>query len=87
MADTASPAHYCEGAAQLVLGPGFFRPQSRPSRDAGVLLSRWLTRERPGRVLDAMAGCGIRALRYGLEGRAQEVWANDADGDRLPLLQ
>ena len=33
-----------------------------------------------------MAGCGIRALRYGLEGRAQEVWANDADGDRLPLL-
>ena len=87
MADTASPAHYCEGAVQLLLGPGFFRPQSRPSRDAGVLLTRWLTRERPGRVLDLMAGCGIRALRYGLEGRAQEVWANDADGDRLPLLK
>ena len=87
MADTASPAHYCEGAAQLLLGPGFFRPQSRPSRDAGVLLTRWLTRDRPGRVLDVMAGCGIRALRYGLEGRAQEVWANDADVDRLPLLQ
>jgi tRNA (guanine26-N2/guanine27-N2)-dimethyltransferase len=34
-----------------------------------------------------MAGCGIRALRYGLEGGATAVWANDADPDRLPLLQ
>ncbi len=33
-----------------------------------------------------MAGSGIRSLRYGLEGGASEVWANDADPDRLPLL-
>jgi len=39
-----------------------------------------------------MAGCGIRALRYArevlarVEGRHQ-LWANDADPDRLPLLQ
>lgn len=34
-----------------------------------------------------MAGCGIRSLRYGLEAGAEAVWANDADPDRLPLLQ
>ena len=41
----------------------------------------------PLRVLDGMAGCGIRALRYGLEAAASEVWANDADPSRLPLLE
>jgi tRNA (guanine26-N2/guanine27-N2)-dimethyltransferase len=38
-------------------------------------------------VLDLMAGCGIRALRYGLEAGASRVWANDADADRLPWLR
>lgn len=38
-------------------------------------------------VLDLMAGCGIRALRYGLEAGAARVWANDADADRLPWLR
>ncbi len=84
--------HYCEGAAQLERGSGFFRPESRPSRDLGVLLAALLARgglelKSPLRVLDLMAGCGIRALRYGLESGAQAVWANDADADRLPLLQ
>ena len=78
---------YREGAAQLRLGGGFFRPASRPSRDLGVLLARHLAAAGRLRVLDAMAGCGIRALRYGLEAGAAEVWANDADPDRLPLLQ
>jgi len=41
----------------------------------------------PLRVLDVMAGCGIRSLRYGLEAGAAAVWANDADPDRLPLLE
>ena len=68
-------------------GAGFFRTASRPSRDLGVLLARSLAATRPVRVLDLMAGCGIRSLRYGLEGSVQAVWANDADGDRLPLLQ
>ncbi|MEY4431741.1 MAG: hypothetical protein RLZZ533_1677 [Cyanobacteriota bacterium] len=84
--------HYCEGAAALQLGAGFFRPESRPSRDLGVLLAALLARgelglEQPLAVLDLMAGCGIRALRYGLEAGPTAVWANDADADRLPLLQ
>lgn len=84
---TSSESHYCEGAARLQLGPGFFRVDSRPARDLGVLLARQLAAKGPLRVLDVMAGCGIRALRYGLEAGAQAVWANDADPERLPLLQ
>ena len=84
-----------EGAVRLQAGTGFFRPESRPSRDLGVLLAQHLAAQRrrdrpeaPGlRVLDLMAGCGIRSLRYGLEGGAAEVWANDADPDRLGLLK
>ena len=87
----AKPSHYCEGLARLDPGPGFFRPDSRPARDCGVLLLRWLAGQKaaaePLAVLDGLAGCGIRALRYGLEAHATEIWANDADPDRLPLLQ
>ena len=88
----ASPDHYCEGAARLQLGTGFFRPESRPSRDLGVLLATLLRRgdlglEPPLTVLDLMAGCGVRGLRYGLEAGAAAVWANDADADRLPVLR
>ncbi|MCS5705945.1 N2,N2-dimethylguanosine tRNA methyltransferase [Synechococcus sp. FGCU-3] len=83
----ATTNHYCEGAAAVQLGSGFFRPESRPSRDLGVLLARRLAEQGPLRVLDAMAGCGIRALRYGLEAGAAAVWANDADPDRLPLIE
>ena len=67
-------------------GAGFFRTASRPSRDLGVLLARSLAARGAVRVLDLMAGCGIRSLRYGLEGSVEAVWANDADADRLPLL-
>lgn len=87
----AETTHYCEGRARVALGSGFFRPESRPSRDLGVLLLRWLAAQRPGgeplRVLDGMAGCGIRSARYGLEAGATELLANDADPDRLPLLE
>jgi hypothetical protein len=85
--DSSSAVHYCEGAARLQPGGGFFRPESRPSRDLGVLLARQLAEEGPLRVLDGMAGCGIRALRYGLEAGAEAVWANDADPERFPLLR
>ena len=71
----------------MLLGPGFFRAESRPGRDLGVLLARLLAQEGELRVLDAMAGCGIRACRYGLEAGAAQLWANDADPDRLPLLR
>lgn len=75
-----------EGAALFHAGHGFFRAASRPARDLGVLLARTLTLQRSLRVLDLMAGCGLRSLRYGLEAQARCIWANDADPLRLPLL-
>jgi tRNA (guanine26-N2/guanine27-N2)-dimethyltransferase len=80
-------SHYCEGGVSLRIGAGFFRPQSRLARDLAVLLARSLAARGPLRVLDLMAGCGIRALRYGVEAGATAVWANDGDPDRLPLLE
>jgi tRNA (guanine26-N2/guanine27-N2)-dimethyltransferase len=38
-------------------------------------------------VLDGLAGCGIRSVRYALEVGVNELVANDADPDRLPLLR
>lgn len=81
------PSHYCEGAARLRTGAGFFRQDSRPARDLGVLLARLQAAREPLHVLDGMAGCGIRSLRYGLEAGAASVWANDADAARLPVLE
>lgn len=81
------PTHYCEGLARLLTGPGFFRADSRPARDLGVLLARTIARPERLRVLDLMAGCGVRSLRYGLEAGATEIWANDADPDRTPWLE
>ena len=85
--------HYREGAACLQIGDGFFRRESRPSRDLSVLLAALQVSQaqRPLRWLDLMAGCGIRGLRWGLEARqiAQqqvELWVNDADPDRGSLL-
>jgi tRNA (guanine26-N2/guanine27-N2)-dimethyltransferase len=79
--------HYCEGLARVETGTGFFRPESRPSRDLTVLLARQQVQRGSLKLLDLMAGCGIRGLRCGLEAGADLVWANDADPDRLGLLQ
>ncbi|MFZ4567132.1 MAG: N2,N2-dimethylguanosine tRNA methyltransferase [Prochlorococcaceae cyanobacterium] len=87
----AHPSHYSEGAASLDPGEGFFRPDSRPSRDLGVALLHVLATMRPEgsalTVLDGLAGCGIRSLRYGLEAGATAVLSNDADPQRRPLLE
>ena len=85
--------HYREGAACLQTGAGFFRRDSRPSRDLSVLLAALQASQvqRPLRWLDLMAGCGIRSLRWGLEARQTpkpdvELWVNDADPERGLLL-
>ena len=88
---TSTDHHYREGLAELSLGSGFFRPESRPARDLSVLLARHqsLHATQPLRWLDLMAGCGIRALRWGLETLGEPLrqsWIND-ESDRLPLIQ
>ena len=56
-----------------------------------MALLRQLASERPAgsalTVLDGLAGCGIRSLRYGLEAGATAVLTNDADPQRRPLLE
>jgi tRNA (guanine26-N2/guanine27-N2)-dimethyltransferase len=81
------PAHQ-ESAAQFQVGVSFYRPESRLSRDLGVLAARCY-RQQTGqlRVLDGMTGCGVRSLRYALEAEADLVWANDADPTIGAVLQ
>jgi tRNA (guanine26-N2/guanine27-N2)-dimethyltransferase len=38
-------------------------------------------------VLDGMSGCGIRALRYALEAKADWLWINEANPDHAAVLQ
>ena len=58
-----------EGSARLHTEGTFFNPKSLLQRDLTVLaLRQWLQqRQQPAALLDAMAGSGVRALRYLLE--------------------
>ncbi len=70
------------------VGHAFYRPTTTLVRDLGVLAAT-VQRQQTGklRVLDAMSGCGIRALRYALEAGAEWVWANEANGEIKPTLE
>ncbi|PSR18138.1 tRNA (guanine-N1)-methyltransferase [filamentous cyanobacterium CCP3] len=76
-----------EGKATFSVGSAFYRPQSAIARDLAVLAAT-VYRQRQGqlRVLDAMTGCGVRPLRYGLEAEADWVWANEGNPDLADLL-
>lgn len=76
-----------EGRAKVTIGKAFYRKHSQTSRDLGILAGA-VYRSKTGqlRVLDAMTGCGLRALRYGLEAEADWIWANDGDPEIAPLL-
>lgn len=76
-----------ERGVRFVVGDSFFREESRTGRDLGVLAAA-LHKRRFGklRVLDAMCGCGVRALRYLVEANADFVWANDANDHTRPTI-
>lgn len=83
-------AQICEGEVSFDPGACFYRPHSAVVRDLGVLAVRHLRRETgraEPRVLDAMCGSGIRALRYLKEGGAGFVLANDANFDLVAAAQ
>ncbi|AFY66253.1 N(2),N(2)-dimethylguanosine tRNA methyltransferase [Geitlerinema sp. PCC 7407] len=76
-----------EGTTTFQVGNAFYRAESQISRDLGVLaVAVQRQRQAEFRVLDATTGCGVRALRYVLEGGATAVWANDADPEVGPIL-
>lgn len=79
---------YAEGKAKFKIGEAFFRVESRMSRDLGILAAKVYRQNSPKlRLLDAMAGCGVRSLRYLLESKADWVWVNEGNPNLIPLLQ
>lgn len=61
-------------------GPSFYRAQSSLGRDLAVLAAALYKRSQGQlRVLDAMSGCGVRALRYLAQSQADFVVANDCN--------
>lgn len=79
---------YQEEKAQFVVGNAFYRPQSRIVRDLGILAAK-VYRQQQGnlRILDAMAGCGVRSLRYDLESQADEILVNQSNFECKALLE
>ncbi len=76
-----------EGQARFQVGAAFYNPASGVSRDLGVLAAAVLRAERGSlRLLDATSGCGVRALRYGLESGATWLGVNEANPDLHDLL-
>lgn len=77
-----------EGKAKFVVGNAFYRHSSPLARDLGVLAAA-VYRADTGKlqVLDAMAGCGVRSLRYWLESQADWVWVNEGNPELSPILQ
>lgn len=76
-----------EGKARFLVGNAFYRPKSQVARDLGVLAAA-IYRADTGclRVLDAMAGCGVRSLRYWKESQADWVWANEGNPEHSSIV-
>lgn len=83
----SSPVLVQEGQATFAVGQAFYRSKSAIARDLAVLAAS-VYRQHHGhlRVLDAMTGCGVRPLRYGLEAGADWVWANEGNPDLAGVL-
>ena len=61
----------------------FYRAESAQARDLAVLLARLIDKPR---VLDAMAGSGVRSARYLKQGKASHVHLNDASPQAADAL-
>ncbi|OEL36812.1 hypothetical protein BAE44_0002170 [Dichanthelium oligosanthes] len=72
-------------------GSAFYRSDSAAGRDLAVLAAtlhrrHGLDPSAPFLCLDAMCGCGVRALRYLEQAGADFVWANDASEALRPVI-
>lgn len=88
MTDINSNGIISEGKARFLVGNAFYRQSSQVARDLGVLAAAVYRADTGSlRVLDAMAGCGVRSLRYWLESNADRVWANEGNSELNSILQ
>ena len=77
-----------EETAKFRVGQAFYNPQSRYVRDLGVLAAAVYRQDRGSlRVLDALAGCGVRSLRYSQESNADYLWINEGNPQLGSILQ
>lgn len=80
-----------EGKIKFEVGEAFFRPATVVVRDLGVLAAacdrQQHDQQETFRVLDAMAACGVRSLRYAVESGADWVWTNEGNPELEPLLR
>ena len=77
-----------EETAKFQVGGAFYNPQSKFVRDLGVLAATVYRQDNGSlRVLDTLAGCGVRSLRYLEESKADYVWLNEGNPDNGFILQ
>lgn len=77
-----------ESKAKFQAGKAFYNPQTKIVRDLGVLAAAAHRQDRGSlRVLDALAGCGVRSLRYYLESHADHLWVNEGNPELHSLLK
>lgn len=77
-----------EGKARFQIDNAFYNPQSKLVRDLGVLAALVYQQDHQKlKVLDALAGCGVRSLRYLLESKADYVWVNEGNPNHSLTLQ
>ncbi|ETV79280.1 N2,N2-dimethylguanosine tRNA methyltransferase [Aphanomyces astaci] len=88
------PPEYDEGRAKVTVASNvFFSQHQELQRDMTVLLLQHLQAKAASpsthlRILDALSGCGIRAIRYALEvPRVVYVVANDVDADAVASIE
>ncbi|MGK7962525.1 tRNA (guanine-N1)-methyltransferase [Crocosphaera sp.] len=78
----------CEEKAYFTVGNTFYRPQSKITRDLGVLAAKVYKQSQGNlRVLDVMTGCGVRSIRYYLESDANFIWANDSNPENQSIIE
>ena len=77
-----------EREVKFRVGNAFYNPDSRFVRDLGVLAAKAYQQDRGSlRVLDALAGCGVRSLRYLEESKADYLWVNEGNPDNSLILK
>ena len=77
-----------EGKAKFKVDRAFYNPQTKLVRDLGVLAAIAYKQDNQNlRILDALGGCGVRSLRYWLEGNADYIWLNEGNPELNALLR
>ncbi|MEY2832534.1 MAG: hypothetical protein RLZZ574_1792, partial [Cyanobacteriota bacterium] len=74
------PHWHQEEKATFQVNQAFYNPRNKFVRDLGVLAAAVYKQDYGSiKVLDTLAGCGVRSLRYYLESNADYLWVNDGN--------